>query len=224
MSIIDTMGDRRFTIAVWVVMALISVVCIISAVTGITPGVAPGRHPPEYLVVSNVAIFLLISVIPVLRLTGVVKMPWWFNFILIGDVYLYSVSLTLGFYLDPGLPWWGSFGHACSSIAVSSLVFLALCLVAAHSKGKIQYGNDFGLLFITFMFSLALGGIWEVMEGYIDIVTGESYMSYGVLDSLGDLRADFAGALAVCIGAAFLLRRQTIYDIAARTHLGRSRP
>ncbi len=223
MSIVESMGDRRFTMAVWIGMAAVTMISIASVVTGITPGIGPDRHPPEYLIISNVAIFCLISVIPVLRLSGLVKMPWWFNFILIGDVYFYSVSLTLGFYLDPGIPWWGFLGHICSSIAVSSLVFLALCLVAAHSHGKISFGNDFGLLFITFMFSVALGGIWEVMEGYIDIVTGESYMSYGVLDSLGDLRADCIGALIVCFGAALLLRRQTVEDIASRTHLGKRR-
>lgn len=216
------MDDRKLTIAVWLVMAIISAIGVIASFTGAAPGVAPDRHPAEYLVVSNIAIFLLISVIPVLRLLRLAVMPWWFNLILIADVYFYVISLTMGFYLDPSIPWWGFLGHTCSSMAVGGICFLAMCLVSSSSN-NVRFGGNAGLVFMLFFASLSFGGIWEVMESYIDIVSGQAYMSYGMMDSLQDLQADALGSLFICIIATVMLRYRTAEEIAAGTHLGRGR-
>lgn len=207
-------GDRRLTIAVWAGAAVITLSMIALVLTGAAPGLGPDRHPPEYLIVSNIAIFLLISVVPVLRLTGIVRMPWWFNFILFFDVYLYIISLTMGFYMDPGMPWWGGFGHLCSSVAVGGICFLALCLVKKHSPVRVGYGSTAGFIVILFFTTVTFGGIWEVLEGYVDLLTGTAYMSYGVVDSLGDLQADTLGAVVICIIAAVILRNRTVDDVA----------
>ena len=214
-------GDRRFTIAVWVGLAVISMICIATVLMGIAPGLGPDKHPPEYLLMSNVAIFVLISVIPVLRLAGFVRMPWWFNLLLMFDVYLYIVSLTCGFYMEPKMEWWGFVGHTCSSLSVGGICFLALCLVTKHSQGLVSFGGNPGLLVVLFLITVAFGGVWEVMEGYIDIVAGHAYMSYGVFDSLQDLQADTLGAFMMTIVAALVLRGRTPDDVASTTHLGR---
>lgn len=216
-------GDRRFTVAFWMGMLVVTLICIATVLMGIAPGLAPGKHPPEYLFVSNVAIFLLISVVPVLRLMGIVRMPWWFNFLLAFDVYLYVVSLTCGFYMEDSMSWWGFFGHTCSSMSVSAICFLALCLIIKHSPVDVSYGGTAGFLFVLFLISVSFGGIWEVMEGYVDIVTGTAYMSYGVFDSLQDLQADALGAALMCTIAGILLRGRTPQEIASSTHLGKRR-
>lgn len=214
-------GDRRFTIIVWLCLAVVSAISTATVFMGIAPGLGPDKHPPEYLVASNVAILALISVLPALRLTGTVRMPWWFNFLVIFDVYLYIISLTCGFYMEPKMEWWGFFGHTCSSLTVGGICFLALCLVTKHSKGLVSFGNKLGLLVVLFMVTVSFGGIWEVMEGYIDIVAGQAYMSYGVFDSLQDIQADTLGAFIMVLIAAFVLRGRTPEDVAATTHLGR---
>ena len=214
-------NDRRFTLGFWTVMLAVTVVDIITVFLDIAPGLGPDKHPPEYLFLSNIAIFLLISVVPALRLAGLVRMPWWFNMILAFDCYLYVVSLTCGFYKEDSLPWWGFLGHTCSSMSVSALCFLALCLVMKHSNIGLRYGSTAGFLFVLFFVSISFGGIWEVMEGYIDIVAGTDYMSYGVFDSIMDMEADTLGALIMCTIAGLLLRNRTPEDIAASTHLSR---
>jgi len=214
-------GDRKFTFVYWASMAVVTAICIYTVLADIAPGLGPEKHPSEYLLISNIAIFLLISVIPVLRLVGVVRMPWWFNFVLTFDVYLYVVSLTCGFYKEPSMEWWGFLGHTCSSLSVGAICFLALCLIAKHSPADLRYGKLPGLLLLLFVISLSFGGIWEVMEGYVDIITGTAYMSYGVFDSLQDLEADALGSLIMVAIAAFLLKDRTPEEVAAGTHLGR---
>ncbi len=212
-------ADRKLTVAYWLCMLAITTVDIITVYTGDAPGLLPGRHPPEYLYISNVAIFLLISVIPVLRLLDLVHMPWWFNLMLTFDVYLYIVSLTCGFYKDESISWWGFLGHTCSSMSLCALCFLALCIVKKHSPVDVSYGHNIGFLVLLFFVSIAFGGIWEVMEGYIDIVAGTSYMSYGIFDSLQDLEADTLGTTIMCIAAGLLLRTRTPEDIADSTRV-----
>jgi len=211
--------DKRFTIAVWGVLASVTLVCIATVLIGIAPGLGPDKHPPEYLFVSNVAIFLLISVIPALRLANLVRMPWWFNFLLMFDVYLYIISLTCGFYMEPKMAWWGFFGHICSSMSVGAICFLALCIISANSKVHNDYGGRYGVLFVLFMVTVSFGGIWEVMEGYVDLVAGQAYMSYGVFDSLQDLQADVLGAFLMCLIAGLLLRTRTPTDVASSTFI-----
>lgn len=214
------MDDRTLTVAVWILCGAITAVDLIAVLTGVAPGLGPDRHPPEYLVASNVAIFLLISVVPALRLCGIVRMPWWFNFLLIFDVYMYVVSLTCGMYIDPSTgTWWGFIGHMCSSVSVSAICFLALCIVVRHASVNVTYGSTSGLLLFLFFITVAFGGIWEVMEGFVDMITGTAYMSYGVLDSLQDMQADTIGAFVMCAIAAFLLRDSTPEEIADSTEI-----
>ena len=212
-------ADRKLTWAYWMCMLTVTLIDIATVLMGIAPGIGPDKHPSEYLFISNIAIFLLISVVPVLRLLGIVRMPWWFNLLLTFDVYLYVVSLTCGFYKEESIPWWGFLGHTCSSISLSALSFLALCLVIKHNKVGLTYGHTFGFLILLFFVSVAFGGIWEVMEGYVDIVAGTDYMSYGVFDSVQDMEADTLGALIMCAIAGLILRTRTPEDIASSTRL-----
>lgn len=206
--------DNILSLTVLIVEILIFSIMFWTVADGIAPGLDSG-HPPEYLESTCVACAALLAVIPVLRLTGIVKMPWWFNFLLIADVYIYSISLCLGMYLD--VPWWGFFGHVLSTMSVGAVVFLALCIIEKKTPDRITFGSNAGLHCFTLMISLAFGGIWEVMEGYIDIVAGQSYMSYGVFDSLDDLRADLVGSVIMVILAEFILRNKTPKDVADST-------
>lgn len=208
--------DRILSAAVLAIELLIFAIMIWTVEAGIAPGLNSG-HPSEYLVSTCVACAVLLAVIPILRLLNIVKMPWWFNFILIADVYIYSISLCLGMYLD--VSWWGFFGHVLSTMSVGAVVFLALCIIEKKTSDRITFGSNAGIHCFTLMISLAFGGIWEVMEGYIDIVAGQSYMSYGVFDSLDDLRADLVGSVIMVIIAEFILRNKTPEDIADSTYI-----
>lgn len=209
----DDRRDVFLSITVLLAEILIFSVMILTIIMGIAPGL--DYHPSEYLIATCVACALLLAVIPLLRITDIVKMPWWFNLLLILDVYIYSISLCLGMYMS--VYWWGFFGHVLSTMSVGAVVFLALCIIEKNSPSRITFGSNAGIHCFTLMISLAFGGIWEVMEGYIDIVAGQAYMSYGVFDSLDDLRADLVGSILMVILAEYLLRRKTPEEIAGDT-------
>lgn len=208
-------GDRRFTWAVWIVEEMIFVVMFLMVDAGSVRGLR--WHPAWYLEATCVSFALISCVIPVLRLLNAVKMPWWFNFLLIADVYIYTVSLCLGFYMDPNIPWWGFFGHVLSSMSVGAIVFLALCLIEKHSPAHITLGTNVAIHCYTLMISLAFGGIWEVMEGYIDVIVGQSVMVYGDFDTLDDLRADLVGSVIMVALTVFMMRGRTAVDVADTT-------
>ncbi len=208
-------GDRRFTVAVWVIEEAIFAVMFLTVACGIARGLR--WHPAWYLEATCIAFALISCVIPVLRLLNAVKMPWWFNFLLIADVYIYTISLCLGFYMDPEIPWWGFFGHVLSSMSVGGIVFLALCLVEKHSPAGVTLGSAAAIHCYTLMISLAFGGIWEVMEGYVDVILGQSVMVYGDFDTLDDLRADLLGSVIMVALAAFMMRGRTACDVADTT-------
>ena len=67
------------------------------------------------------------------------------------------------------------------------------------------------------MISLAFGGIWEVMEGYVDVLVGQSVMVYGDFDTLDDLRADLVGSVIMVILATFIMKGSTAIDVADTT-------
>ncbi len=205
--------DKILSIVVLVAELAIFCVMILTVVWDIAPGL--DYHPSEYLIATCIACALLLAVIPVLRLTGLVRMPWWFNMLLILDVYVYSISLCLGMYMS--VYWWGFFGHVLSTMSVGGVVFLSLCIIEKYSPSHITLGSNAGIHCFTLMISLAFGGIWEVMEGYIDIVAGQAYMSYGVFDSLDDLRADLVGSVLMVILAEYLLRKKSPEEIAGDT-------
>ena len=205
--------DKILSLAVLIGEVAIFCIMILTIVWDIAPGL--DYHPSEYLISTCIACAALLAVIPVLRLANVVKMPWWFNMLLILDVYVYSISLCLGMYMS--VYWWGFVGHVLSTMSVGAIVFLALCIIEKHSPAHITFGSNAGIHCFTLMISLAFGGIWEVMEGYIDIVAGQAYMSYGVFDSLDDLRADLVGSVLMVILAEYLLRSKTPEEIAGDT-------
>ncbi len=211
-------GDRKAAVAFWAVEVAIFA-AMFAAVAG---GVAPGLewHPTWYLEATCVMCALLLSVIPALRLAGAVKMPWWLNILLAADVYVYSVSLLLGYYMNPDtMGWWGFFGHVLSSMSVGAVVFLALCLVEKYSPPHVTLGSNAAIHCYTLMISLAFGGIWEVMEGYVDVIAGDSIMVYGNFDTLDDLRADLLGSAIMVFIAGLMMRGRTAADIAGTTYM-----
>ena len=208
--------DRNATILLQVFIIAMYVVMSACVLADVMPGTRYG-HPPEYLLSTYVATSLLISVIPILRLTGVVRMPWWFNLLLVFDLYFYSISLSLGFYMNDDIAWWGFLGHVMSAICIGAIVFLALCVIEKQSPVRVTLGSRAGVILITMLITISFGGIWEVMEGYVDIIVGQAYMSYGVFDSLDDLRADVLGAIFMAIIAAFIMRKKSAADVASNT-------
>ena len=198
-------------------LMMFAILAYVSA--GNAPGLDAG-HPMEYLQMTCLLWAMISVVIPLLRLMRFVSLPIWFVFLVQGDMFLYVISLCQGFYLN--LSWWGDLTHIIASAIVTGFVFIALCLMQSRSPAHVTFGSKYGMTLMLFLVALSFGGVWEMMEGFTDVLTGTSYMVYGATDTLGDLVADFIGVSLMTVAALMILNRQGAENVASKVRLGRS--
>lgn len=217
--IFDDAKERKLA---WIMLIAcpLSMLLLYSYVTaGLAPGLAAG-HPIEYLQTTCLMWMILVLILPILRLIRMIALPLWFVVLIYCDMYLYPLSLCQGWYLD--IWWWGDVTHVISAMVVTSIVFMALCLVHARAPSHVSLGSKFGIIAMLLVIGCSFGTIWEVMEGYTDILTGAEYMSYGALDTLGDLNADILGVILMTAMVSALLAKQDPKVIASRIRLGKN--
>ena len=211
--------ERRiaWVLLIFCPLMMFAILAYVSA--GNAPGLDAG-HPMEYLQMTCLLWAMISVVIPLLRLMRFVSLPIWFVFLVQGDMFLYVISLCQGFYLN--LSWWGDLTHIIASAIVTGFVFIALCLMQSRSPAHVTFGSKYGMTLMLFLVALSFGGVWEMMEGFTDVLTGTSYMVYGATDTLGDLVADFIGVSLMTVAALMILNRQGAENVASKVRLGRS--
>ena len=185
---------------------------------GVAPGIEAG-HQPIYLIATCIAWAIVSMFLPILRLLRLVSLPSAFLFVVYANMYFYVISLNIGLYLN--VSWWGDMGHVISSTIVTTIVFLALCIMEVHSPAHVTFGRRGGMAAMLFFVALSFGGIWEMMEGFADFAGGGSYMVYGASDTMGDLTADLIGVVIVTVCAYWYLGRRTSADICSSIRFGR---
>ncbi len=208
-------GKRASILMLFVVMVTFSSFIILVKL-GIAPGLEAG-HPPEYLLATFLSVGTVLSLLPIMWYFDIVRMPLWFTALLTANLYYYAISMLFGMYLR--VYWWGDVAHCISSMCVTAIVFLGLCVVEANTPNHVTLGSIKGILLLELLIGICMGGIWEVMEGYVDIVVGKSYMVYGVWDTLLDLRSDMAGAIFMVILGYILLKSHTPDEICSTTRV-----
>ena len=185
---------------------------------GLAPGLDAG-HPEEYLVATCVAWAIISLVVPILRLANLVSLPPILMGVIYFDMFFYVLGLCSGCYLN--ISWFGDFGHVVSSSIVTVIVFVGLCMIEAHSPAHVTFGNRTGMAIMLLLVALSFGGVWEMIEGFTDGVTGNAYMVYGASDTMGDLSADLIGAFIVSVGVYLYLGNHTASDISSKVRFGR---
>lgn len=210
--------ERRTAWAMLIVCPVSMLIILAYVTAGHAPGLDAG-HPMEYLQMTCILWAVITMFLPILRLLRLVALPFWFMLLLYGDMYFYVLSLSQGMYLN--ISWWGDFTHIIASMIVSSIVFIALCLVQTHSPSHVTLGSRSGMIAMLLLLGASFGGIWEIMEGYTDILSGKAYMSYGARDTLGDLTADLVGVLLTSLIAWRILGKQGTSNIAATVRIGK---
>ena len=219
MSGTDDIKERRVAWALLIFCPAMMLVILAYVSAGNASGLDAG-HPMEYLQMTCILWAMISTAIPLLRLLRFVSLPIWFILLVQGDMFLYVISLCQGFYLN--LSWWGDLTHIIASVIVTSFVFIAICLIQSRSPEHVTFGSKYGITLILFLVALSFGGIWEIMEGFTDVLTGTSYMVYGATDTLGDLVADFVGVSLMSITALVILSKQGAERVASKVRLGRS--
>ncbi len=215
---VQDLHERRVSWALLVCSPVALMAICAFVLSGLAPGLDAG-HPMEYLVATCVLWAIISMVLPILRIAGLVALPKVLLAVIYANIFFYVICLVCGLYLN--VSWCGDLGHVVSSTIVSSIVFVALCLIQAHSPGHVTFGTRAGVAAMLFLVALSFGGIWEMMEGFTDSATGHAYMVYGATDTMGDLTADFIGVLIVTFGAYVYLNDHTMEDMASKVRFGR---
>jgi hypothetical protein len=216
----EDMKERRIAWAILIICPLSVMLMFVYVTLGYARGLAAG-HPMEYLQMTCILWAIIMTVLPILRLVRLVSLPLWFMVLIYGDMYLFVLTLCEGLYFD--ISWWADFTHVISSMVIASIVFLALCSIEASSPSHVTLGSRGGIVMVTVFVAFSFGAIWEVMEGFTDILTGIDYMSYGALHTMGNLTADMIGTMIMATIAWMLLDRYGVKGIASKIRLGRKK-
>ena len=215
----DERKERRIA---WI-MLIVCPLSMMAVFAMVTAGYARGLewHPTEYLQATCILWALVMTLLPILRLARIISLPFLFVALLYANMYMYVLSLCYGMYMDPAIPWWGDLTHVISGLVVASIVFMALCLMESHSPPHVTFGSRGGLAATVFVVGCAFGVIWEIMEGFTDIIAGFDYMVYGGSDTLYDMMADMFGAAIMAAAAWMILGRYSAKEIASTFRIGR---
>ncbi|MBO4357040.1 MAG: hypothetical protein J5813_02580 [Candidatus Methanomethylophilaceae archaeon] len=210
--------ERRSAIIKLMVLPIPIIIVLITVLMGIAPGLEAG-HPLEYLTATCILWAVFILVLPLLRLLRIFSLPLWFEIILYANIYLYVCGLCYGLYLN--VSWWGDMTHVLSSLIVAGFVFLVICLMTTRLPPHTDFGGRKGLTLLLFLVAMSFGGIWEIMEGATDFISGYSYMIYGATDTLGDITADFIGVSLMTMFAYVALGKHDAKEIAKEVRFGK---
>ncbi len=218
---LQTRGEKLRSICMLALCPAVLVVLFASVELGIAPGIAAG-HPREYLAGTCIVVALVSIILPVLSLLNIIVLPNWFLAMVYFDLYMYVTTLCCGLYFT--VSWWGDFSHVISSVVVSEIVLMALCVMTTYSPPHVSVGNNGGFAVTLFIISVSFGGIWELIECSTDLLAGSSYMVYGAAGSLADMTADAIGAGIVSAYAYFSLKTKSPADMVRDLKIRIRRP
>ncbi len=207
---LETRGERIRALCMLVLCPILLIILFVSVELGIAPGIAAG-HPKEYLQGTCIVVALVTLILPILSLKNVIVLPNWFLALVYFDLYMYATTLCCGMYFT--ISWWGDLSHVISSVVVSEIIFMALCVMTGYSPNHVTIGSRGGFAVTLFIISVSFGGIWELIECSTDWIAGSSYMVYGADGSLADMTADAIGAGIVAVYAYISLKANTPADM-----------
>ena len=214
----EDVKERRIAWAMLVICPLLMMAEYAYVTMGYAHGLEAG-HPMEYLQTTCLLWALISMVLPALRILRVAALPLWFTVLVYGDMCLFVVSLCQGMYFE--MLWWPDFTHVISSAVVASIAFLALCLMQAGSPTHVSLGSRGGIVVMTIIVAFGFGAIWEIMEGFTDIITQVDYMSYGAQHTISNFNADMLGAFIMGAAAWIILSRHDEVYVASKVRLGK---
>jgi hypothetical protein len=88
--------------------------------------------------------------------------------------------------------WWDDMQHTLSGVTLGFIGFLTMYTL--YERHKVNMGPFFLALF-SFIFAVALGTLWEILEFTLDHTVGSGLQAGGLWDTMWDLIVDSIGAL-----------------------------
>jgi hypothetical protein len=163
----------------------------------------------NFFVSISGAIALFLSFLPYFfeRKTHII-IPWWATFFIALSLYLHIAGYSQGWY-ESLYPYYDKFAHLIASMTVAILMFLLVLILNRY--GNIRFSRIM-IFFTVFLFTLALGSIWESLEYIIDQIFGNrlhfsTMLQHGLDDTMSDLLSNLIGGLIVAAVGTWYLKR-----------------
>lgn len=177
---------RRQTVVyvIWILQLSILALAVVGLATGNATWVPAG--------VVSFVITLLPAILE--RRVNVV-LPLWLVLWIVVSLFLHATGGYFGFY--DSVPYWDHITHAISSSLVAALGFIVVVTIDVFVE-SIRLPRPFLAVFV-FVFAVALGVFWEIMEYAQDWLIG-TRLQYNLDDTMIDLFFDAMAGLTVAIG------------------------
>lgn len=101
--------------------------------------------------------------------------------------------------------WWDVVLHASSAIVFGLIGFVIVYILSYAPTVELKMSPNFIALF-SFVFALALGAMWEIVEFFLDIAFGWNMQRSGLVDTMWDLIVDMTGAMIAGLAGYFYVK------------------
>lgn len=156
---------------------------------------------------ATVLVGLLMFVPPLLKGYYKVYLPFALE---LGIVVFIFLTLFLGWIADfyDRIPLWDKFLHFQSGLILAATGYVLVYTLNEQKRERLALSPGF-VSFFAFMFSVAMGALWEIFEYAADRVwPGNYWQGIGIADTMNDLVADAVGALIISIIGYFWMRHR----------------
>ncbi|SEW26705.1 hypothetical protein SAMN04488515_1936 [Cognatiyoonia koreensis] len=142
---------------------------------------------------------------PILAFRWRLKLP--LPFLLATTVFVFaSIFLGEAFDFYERLWWWDLALHGAAAIGFGLFGFLFVFMLF---EGDRFAAPPSAIAFITFCVAMTVGAMWEIFEFLMDQTFGLNMQKSGLLDTMGDLIINAAGALIASITGYVYLKRNS---------------
>ncbi len=120
-----------------------------------------------------------------------VTLPWELNFLIILSLFLHLGGIVRDWYYI--IPLYDKMAHFIASATIAILGFVAAVIVDQYTDIDM---NEYMIVFIIIIFTVAIGTFWEISEFVYDSLTGAG-MQKSLNDTMWDLIFDVAGGVII---------------------------
>ncbi len=172
--------------------------------------------------VQSLACFvgLFVSLLPtIIKRNLKISLPWIFEFLIVFSVSLHIWGGALGLY---SLPFYDKFAHFIVSAIISFFALMVVYILTICSP-RLYMDTTTMILFVK-IFSLAIGGLWEIAEfSYDKFLFGYPASQVSLDNTMGDLIADFLAGIIIAILGVIAIRRGEFKNILSIAHRNRDK-
>jgi len=177
----------------------------------IVPIIVASFYTGDYFfAIGGIFAFFLTIVPYIVEKEFCLVIPWWLTFLIVLSLYIHLAGEYYSWY-HLFSPYYDKFAHTISGITVGLLGFTAVLLIDRYTE------NNFNrplIILMIFMFTMAFGAIWEIIEFLMDtfFLYGD-HMQHGNTDTMLDMIFVMLGAIVVAVLGNFYLRKMSKRDL-----------